>query len=96
MSCIDISLSVLSSDAEIYCSSVTDEVSIYASAITTDEVEVSAVEVSVAADIEAFSAITPLDVSVSKVCSLAEFISCIGNGMWINLQPWVNMEGWKN
>lgn len=33
---------------------------------------------------------------VSKVCTLAEFISCIANGMWLNLQPWLNKERWKN
>lgn len=32
----------------------------------------------------------------SKVCTLAEFISCIANGMWLNLQPWLNRERWKN
>lgn len=96
MSCIDITLSVLSAEADIYCSSVTDEVSIYASAVTTDEVEVSAVEVSVAADLTAFNAATPPEFSISSVCTLAEFISCIGNGMWLNQLPWVNKEGWKN
>lgn len=96
MSCVNITLSVLSDSADVYCSNATEDVSIFASPIITDAVEVTAEQVSVAADIKAFNAVTPLNFSVSKVCSLAELISCIGNGMWVNAQPWVNTEGWKN
>ena len=32
----------------------------------------------------------------SRVCALAEFISAIANGYWMNRLPWSDKEGWKN
>lgn len=46
----------------------------------------------------AILAVQPDGVSLvsSIVCSLAKFVSCYGNGRWLNALPWLNGEKWKN
>lgn len=34
--------------------------------------------------------------SFALVCTLAEYISCFAEGLWVNEAPWVNTEGWAN
>lgn len=93
MNCSQVTINIISHSAV-----VTAEANRTAEITTqcVSEVRLSAAEVKQNVRVSAKQIETNPTFIVSKVCTLAEFISCIANGMWLNLQPWLNGERWKN
>lgn len=106
MSCIDITLSVVSSEVAVTCTSLSASPAISAVQSPQSPIKLQVKSLSQSPDFMATSqhsaSVTaseiksPLMIVFTKICTLAKFISCIGNGFWINEQPWINNEKWDN
>lgn len=93
MNCSQVSINIVSQSAVVRVQ-VNNTAVITAQCVS--QATVSAAEVKQDVRISVKQIVTNPTFIVSKVCTLAEFISCIANGMWLNLQPWLNRERWKN
>lgn len=106
MSCIKVDITVISAEPSISAKAVVEEPVITVSQDPRTDVVITAVSVTPeviftlssahASNISVTGIISPVEYVVSLVCSLTPFISCIANGLWINEQPWIDEEGWKN
>lgn len=106
MSCLKIDMDVVSIEPSFSCVSVVSRPAIYISqqpkSIVGFSVESIAPKVTFSLSSFHSSLMNVYCVDkqpkyvVSLVCTPAPFISCIANGFWIDGQPWIDSEGWKN
>lgn len=106
MSCFDVMLSLVSEEPNVSATDISEYTTVSISMEDAAVNNVYAYSVDPEIEIAIASAQSPqfavskdeinVEFAVTKICTLAEFISCIGNGLWIDEQPWLNIEGWKN
>lgn len=104
MSCIVISLSDVSGmfaftaspcGESLSVSASSEALSLEVSAERVGELSVATDDIACGASFLATKIGEDVRLSFSKICTLAEFLSCFGNGLWVNKSPWLNSEGWE-
>ena len=95
MSCISVTASVISFEPTVSMSrkDVEAVMKAYSSA---PAASVRAEKANGNLSITATPAVKDSKWTITRICTLAEFISAFGNGFWLNELPWDNEDGWTN